>query len=116
MKRTYKYGGDIKITLERLKLYDILQPEAPTYLSNDEVQKLIFSKEIDEYVKRKSFLRENLKTVYSLIWGQCSEYMRAKVQANDDYENFSGNQDPVVLLKAIKSVNFKVEEHMYIYH
>ena len=114
--RTYKYGGDIKITLERLKVYDIPQPEAPTDLSNDEVKKLIFSREIDEYVKRKSFLRENLKTVYSLIWGQCSEYMRAKVQANDDYENFSGNQDPVALLKAIKSVNFKFEEHRYIYH
>ena len=113
--RTYKYGGDIKITLEKLEAYVIPRPERPVDI-DDEIEKLIFTKEVDEYVKRKAFLRENMKTAYSLIWGQCSDFLKQKLKSTDDYETFNGEQDPVGLLKAIKTINFKFEDHRYFHH
>ena len=113
--RTYKYGGDIKATLEKLELVTIDLPDQPVD-PNDVLQKLIYTKEAEEYVKKKVFLRENMKTAFSLIWGQCSDLMRVKIKAHSDFNTFNEEQDPVALLKAIKSINFKFEEHKYIYH
>jgi hypothetical protein len=30
-------------------------------------------KKIDEFVKRELALEENLRTLYTLMWGQCTE-------------------------------------------
>ena len=38
-------------------------------------------KEIDEYMKRLNYYEENKTTLYSLIWGQCTDIMRAKLEA-----------------------------------
>ena len=71
---------------------------------------------MDEYFKCKNFLRENKKSVYSIVWGQCTDYMRQKLEAKENYETFNDAQDPFGLLKEIKSITFKFEEHRYIYH
>ena len=113
--RTFKYGGDIKATIEQLAEVNIERPTPPAN-ATDDIEKLIFSREIDEYVKRKTFLRENMKTAYSLIWGQCTDYLRQKLEVTNDYGTFSLSQNPIDLLKAIKTINFKFEEHRYIYH
>ena len=113
--RTYKYVGDIKATLEKLDIFQIDLPPQPDD-PDDALQKLIYTKEAEEHVKRRVFLCENMKTAYSLIWGQCSDLMRVKVQAHKEYDNFNKSQDPVELLKAIKSINFKFEDHKYIFH
>jgi hypothetical protein len=38
-------------------------------------------KKVDEFVKRETYLDENLKTIYSLVWGQCTDIMRQKVES-----------------------------------
>jgi hypothetical protein len=40
----------------------------------------IWEKEVNEYVKRKTYLDDNMKTVYSIIWGQCTDVMRQKTK------------------------------------
>ena len=67
--------------------------------NGDATDDLVFNTEVDEYVKRKSALRENLKTVYSLIWGQCTEYLRAKLESRKNYIIFEKKQYPIGLLK-----------------
>lgn len=36
-------------------------------------QTRIWEKKVDEYVKREMYLQENIKTLYSLVWGQCTD-------------------------------------------
>ena len=84
--------------------------------NGDATDDLVFNTEVDEYVKRKSALRENLKTVYSLIWGQCTEYLRAKLESTKNYIIFEKKQDPIGLLKEIKTITFKHEDHQYLYN
>ena len=111
--RTYKYGGDIKKTIQNLEEVDIEEPE----LEDDatEVRRIIFTREADEYVKRKTFLRENMKTAYTLILGQCTELLRAKLEASSKYEDIDDEQNPIDLLREIKSICFKFEDHRYFF-
>ena len=55
-------------------------------------------------MKRESVLAENVKTVYSLIWGQCTDVMRQKITSHSDYETTGDVSDAIRLLKTIKSI------------
>ena len=41
-------------------------------------QERIWEKQVDEFVKRSSYLTENVKTLYSLVWGQCTDIRRSR--------------------------------------
>ena len=46
-----------------------------------EIDKMIWSKEVDYYVKQKALLNDNMRKLYSLVWGQCSQVMCEKLEA-----------------------------------
>ena len=110
--RTYKYGTDVKISLENLKVYDIPEPgDRPT----GDAKIYIWQKQVDEHIKRQIALEENLKTAYTLIWGQCSDMMRAKIEASKNYSQMRSTYDSIMLLKELKDVTFRFEDQKYIY-
>jgi hypothetical protein len=49
--------------------------------------------EIDEYIKHKMILADNMQTVYSLVWGQCTDIIRQKVEALPIYEQLTDDGD-----------------------
>ena len=61
-----------------------MPPDPPTNASQGEEK--VWEKMIDKHVKRMSLFEQNVKTLYSLIWGQCSDIMRQKVEAQVDLE------------------------------
>ena len=72
--RTYKYGGDVCLAVETLVI--------PTFpVSTDPAEGAsrteVWEKLVDEHVKRMSGLAENIKTLYSLVWGQCNDVAHA---------------------------------------
>ena len=91
--REYKYGGDIRATIENMTLFNIPKPEDPS----DQYQLItkrdgtvvtarekvsytdseVFKHEINEYMRRKSILRSNLQKGYSLVLGQGTELMKS---------------------------------------
>ncbi len=76
-----------------------LPTETPTSATKTKTQ--IWEKEVDEYVKKKSFLDENLKTLYSLVLGQCTDVVLAKLKASNTYTEMSEEADSMKLLKEI---------------
>jgi hypothetical protein len=76
----YTYGADIRWSLEHEKEFVIPKP-TPLAASADDIDKRIWEKEIDEYVKRKSKLQSSCRTLFSLIHGKCTEYLKAKLEA-----------------------------------
>ena len=85
--KNLKFHGDLTPLVK-----DLTEPtiEMPDDLTPDEedspLLKALWNKKVDAYSKRLSYLDSNLKTVYSVIWGQCSETMKAKLKAHDDFE------------------------------
>jgi hypothetical protein len=56
-----------------------------------------------------------LKTAYAVIWGQCSEAMKAKLTSLDDFETKSHESDCAWILKEIKGITYCFEGQRYIY-
>jgi hypothetical protein len=111
--RTYKFGMDTRLSIKNMKIFVIEQPEdSPEDATQTEFR--IWEKSVDDYVKRKTILTENIKTAYSLIWGQCSIVMRQKVETCTDFFMISQKGDAVGLLKLIKDAayNFQVQKYV----
>ena len=110
--RTYKYGGEMRQVIMKLRkpTYDI--PEDIPKDSSDGL-KIIWKNRLTEYVKRESVLTENVKTAYSLIWGQCTDVMRQKIASHSDYETTEDVSDAIGLLKTIKSIMFNFQGQIY---
>ena len=113
--RTFKYGGDIRLTVENLKKPTIDKPDdPPTGATNTDMK--IWEKEIEDYVRRKNQLNENIKTLYSLVWGQCTDIMRQKVASFEGFAEISSALDGLGLLMAIKDMAFNFESQKYAPH
>jgi hypothetical protein len=58
-------------------------------------------------------LNENCQKHYSLIWGQCTEYMRAKLEAVMGYDKMCTSLDVIRLINSIKGLTYKFEGQNY---
>jgi hypothetical protein len=50
----------------------------------------VWEKQVDEHVKRGTMLVENPKTAYSLIYGQCSDALRARLESRPNHATIEG--------------------------
>ena len=113
--RTYKYGSNARLAVESLAMPTITTPaDPPDNASKSETR--IWEKLIDEHVKRITYLNENMKTLYSLVWGQCTDIMRQKVEANNSFETISKTGDGLGLLTTLKGVAYQFQGQKYISH
>ena len=67
----------------------------------------IWEKEVDLYMKRQESYNSNKHALYSVIWGQCSEAMQAKIKYDDSYDTIHENNDSLELIKMIKGIAYK---------
>jgi len=65
----------------------------------------IWEKKVSAYCTRTDYLDSNLKTAYAVIWGLCSEAMKAKLTSLDDFET----------KKEIRGITYRFEGQRYIY-
>lgn len=63
-----------------------------------------------EYVKRNRTLSSNLAALHAVIWGQCSEAMKAKIKSHDDYKSKSDAYNCLWMLKHIKAVTLQFDK------
>ena len=61
-------------------------------------------------------MRNRLKTVYYLGWGNCSEAMRSKLQSLTGSKQLGEDYDAIALVKLIQSATFNFEKRIYIYN
>jgi hypothetical protein len=75
-----------------------------------ETEKRKWTKRVDTMVCREDRFDEDPKKVHSLIWGQCTELLRAKLQAMDGCDQMKAECDTVELSKSIKDCVFKFSD------
>jgi hypothetical protein len=66
-----RYGSDARLAIDNLKKPTFGLPTDPP-AGASKIKTIIWEKKVNEYVRKESYLEENLKTLYSLIWGQCT--------------------------------------------
>lgn len=77
--------------------------------SMDDVDKMILQQEVNDFVKRKKLYYENTDKVYTIIWGQCSDALQAKLKGSPSYKKYNPVKCPISLLNDIKQVSLRFE-------
>ena len=113
--RTYTYGDDARLAVETLALSTLAKPTDPPADAN-RTDTRIWEKTVDEHVKQRLRLDENMKTLYSLVWGQCTDIMRQKLEAHESFAGVSSTGDGLGLLRLVKGVAFQFQSQKYLPH
>ena len=71
-----RYGAEVKMTIETLRKPILPVPDdPPTGATVTQIR--IWERRADAHVKAEVTLESDLKKVYSLLYGQCSDALRA---------------------------------------
>ena len=106
--RKYDNGDDIKMILNELKMPTL---ENFKYLDSmaDGVDKDIYREDVKEYAEENRALTRIAKKLYSLVLGQCTESLRAKMKGKEDRKKIDDKSSLVELPDMIKETSFKVD-------
>jgi hypothetical protein len=63
--------------------------------------------------KRLGQLDENIKTVYAIVWGQCTDIMQQKLEAANEYDEVKGSHDGLKLLTMIRDITYVFQTQKY---
>jgi hypothetical protein len=97
---TYKMGGNIRRGIE-LGTLNVLRKLQPLPADPTEDDRVMHQERLILYVRRQDTLLYNNGLLYSLIWGQCSNALRQKLNALPNIPLLSDDDDGIGLLKAI---------------
>ena len=121
MARKYDYGGDVARMLRENKEIDFesLKPPYPVKDGDSKpehkVALKIWERKINKFADREDQYMRNKEALFSIIWAQCSDTMKAKVRTLRDYKTLRQNQDCLRLLQEIQGISYKFESQRYPY-
>ena len=67
---------------------------------------MILTKKVNSYIRRDRILDENIQKGYSLMLGQCKEFLKSKLKTTSNWDTISTDFDLLGLIASIKSVIF----------
>ena len=109
--RSLKESQDIRLTIEKVEDITFTIPKKrPTTTDLDsEAVKIIYKTELDGYIKRSNQYRQNKSSMYAIVFGPCTEWMRAKIEGDPEFETIKDNSDVIAVLKLILNITFNIE-------
>lgn len=114
--KKFKHAGDLATFFKDLEIPELTMPEEFDEKKNTSKLALaLWNKEVDSYSGRLTRLNDNLKALYAVAWGQCSDGMKAKLKTSDDYEQKHNDTNVSWLLKEIRGVTFGFESQRSLY-
>jgi hypothetical protein len=109
------YSADTRTLVEALMLPTFVYPSDPAATAT-KTEKRKWQKRVDSLVTKEDRFEEDLKKVYSIIWGQCTKFLRAKLEAKDGYSTMKVDYNTIELLKSIKDWVFKFSDQKNVNH
>jgi Reverse transcriptase (RNA-dependent DNA polymerase) len=110
--RTFKYGGDIRLSIDTL--------ETPTFYLPDDLpttatagQMKLWGDQVTLVGKQMAGYNENIKKLYALVWGQCTDLMQQKLESSDGWDAIWRSGDGLKLLILIKNIAYAFQSQNY---
>ena len=111
---TFKREIDLlEVLFEDLETPTPTKPVKPT--STDEVDVDLYKEEVKMYAQEKKNIQSTLRSIFNVVWGQCSTIMKSKLESKTNFKTSKQNKDVVELLKQIKAIMHQFESHTSIY-
>jgi hypothetical protein len=110
--KTYSHGGDIATAVRTYAkpVFETLEdPPDDAPIATKKRWELQLKRLNDQEDK----LEENIAKLYSLVWGQCSDGLRAKIESLKEFAEIRDYMEGIELLKLIKTLAFKFEPQIY---
>ena len=76
----------------------------------DPIGQAIFYEQVKEYVKCTNKLEENIKSLWSLLWGQSSNAICTQIEEPPTFEVMQETSAGLELLLALQALMFNVQE------
>jgi len=103
------YSSDMRTLFEKVMVLPKLDKPVKPGPGADEVDVEVFVQEKKHFAKETRTLAKELRAFFSVIYGQCSQNVRTKLQCFDDLEMWKQDGDCEKLLEAIEQVLMKYE-------
>ena len=116
-RSTMKMSNHVKIAIETQEHKPIALPEKPIPDDKgmvDEVEQEIYDEEKKLVAKEKRLLLESMQKAHSILYGQCSDAFRARLQAMPDSADIALKADAIRLIKNIHSVMTGFQSTKYV--
>ena len=116
MGAEYNQGVYIRSTIENKKRYTIPRPADTVTTSTtteNEFDTMSFNMELDAYANLNYMLEENTQKVHSLVLRKCTDLKKKPKQSKGWSEAYTKFYF-LKLIKIIKSIIFKFEDHKYL--
>ena len=92
------------------------EPVGPTPTATETILQAAYG----TMAKRVEKLCINLSTAYGLVLGQCTNYLKSRLEGQEKWETTSNKWELLELLKIVKSLSHKYEKdteyHHVVYH
>ena len=75
----------------------------------------VYNERIKTWIKATDALDSTLRSLYNIVWGQCSTLMQNKLKASGKFDERDTNGDVTWLLKEIRSVSHQLEANVSLY-
>jgi hypothetical protein len=108
-KKSLKYAKDLASLFGAETRQPALEKPWKPGADADETDLAIWSKDVRIYAKRKRALRGNLAALHTVILGQCSEAMKAKVKSLDGFTDSATHNNCEWLLNNIKATTMQFD-------
>ena len=110
---TMEEGGDIRRLIEDLVMPSFPVPPLADGASKQEEK--MWDYDYKEYKVRTARLRKNCENLFSIILGQCTPAMRAKLESQEAWKKMKEEYNTIDLLKALRDITYKFEGHKNAY-
>ena len=111
INKTFPYPQDIASICKTFAVVKLVQPPNLTKeeYEGDMGKRMIWETTMKTYIKRTDLMESNLRSIYAIVWGQCSQMMQSKLVSLDDYSTKSNECDCIWLLKEIQGITHRFE-------
>ena len=79
------------------------------------VEEDLYKEEIKRYGVKSDRLQASVRSIYNLVWGQCSELLRNKLREDPDFRKIDSDGDVAALLTNIRTAMHIKEEKILVY-
>ena len=117
INKSLKHPGDLVRLYKRIERPTIPTPDDITNAEfADERRAWNWKEDMRRHKDRQIVLENNLRLLYAVIWGQCSEPMKAKLEGLPQFEERDIDCDCVWLLQSIRSTMYQFEgkKHLFV--
>jgi hypothetical protein len=113
----YSHGGTMANAIDKLRAPTVSEPSPPDNYGTDKVdaaEKFKWEMQMKEIYRTQEDIKRLVQKLYSLVLGQCTDALVARVEAHNKYAMASAARDGIELLSIIKSICFNFQDQKYV--